>query len=619
MFTKNSVSQSMIDAVQSVLAEDKKLLLEPGKKKEDVPFDGPYKKPDTKPGHGDASRVKHLAKMAIPKKEVKEELKGNQHELDKNRNGKLDKKDFELLRMKKEDVELDEANTESKKEFLARQARLAAASAETAKDPARLKRMMNIPGYAAAMGLAKKTTKEEVEQADEATALERLKGVGGPRAAQNLPMGHAGKVTMKHVDASNASPQVKAMKASVVEQSPDKLLARTGMNMAHKFPRAGQTNTRNIPAINLPGNSPETDAYAEKRRAERAKELKPAIKSALGTHGPKGKLPEEVEELDELSKSTLGSYAKRASRDATITRKIAADFENQGKKARSPGMKAASDEISQKYKEKSWKRRDNVDKVIDRLTKEEVEQLEEGGINDLPNRGMGGTDTKGHYGVYRNSGPGDTKLKIVSKHKTLDSALRHIDNLTKKSGKNDHYYGHLSSHQPEQGKIPNHFHEEVELDEAINDNMHPTGVALLKHIKPEHHNLYKPHLTTDVFNGSFKDRHNVLSAAKQAGHLREDIGAMQSVVGENKGKKPIRVDTLKGPTISNDPEVRIANAHFSGKSATLKAEGKGTDTAVPFVTDSATHREINKAVRPTFKKIKEMLGKTGTSEEKNEK
>ena len=35
--------------------------------------------------------------------------------------------------------------------------------------------------------------------------------------------------------------------------------------------------------------------------------------------------------------------------------------------------------------------------------------------------------------------------------------------------------------------------------------MHPTGVALLKHIKPEHHNLYKPHLTTDVFNGSFKD------------------------------------------------------------------------------------------------------------------
>jgi len=277
MFTKNSVSQSMIDAVESVLAEDKKLLLEPGKKKETPPFDGPYKKPDTKPGHGDASRVKHLAKMAIPKdvkeEDVSEELKGDQHKLDKNRNGKLDSHDFKLLRMKKE----------------------------------------------------------------------------------------------------------------------------------------------------------------------------------------------EVEELDELSKSTLGSYAKKASRDATIMRKIGADFENRADRARSPGMKDSNTQLSSKYKQTSWKRRDGVEKAIDRLTK-------------------------------------------------------------------------------------------------------------------------------------------------------EDIGAMQSVVGENKGKKAVRVDTLKGPTLSNDPEVKNANAHFSGKKATLKAEGKGTDTAVPFVTDSATHREINKAVKPTFKRIKEMLGKTGTSE-----
>ena len=63
-----------------------------------------------------------------------------------------------------EEVELDEANSESGKDFLARQERLAAAAAQTAKDPARLKRMMSIPGYSAAMDLAKKTTtKEEVE------------------------------------------------------------------------------------------------------------------------------------------------------------------------------------------------------------------------------------------------------------------------------------------------------------------------------------------------------------------------------------------------------------------------------------------------------------------------
>jgi hypothetical protein len=63
----------------------------------------------------------------------------------------------ETKKIKKED------NSESEKDFKARQERLAAAAAQTAKDPERLKRMMQIPGYAAAMDLAKKTTKKEVQ------------------------------------------------------------------------------------------------------------------------------------------------------------------------------------------------------------------------------------------------------------------------------------------------------------------------------------------------------------------------------------------------------------------------------------------------------------------------
>ena len=150
----------------------------------------------------------------------------------------------------KEEAEIDEAYQTAKSEFVARQGRLTAAAAETEKDPARLKRMSSIPGYSAAMDLAKKTT--------------------------------------------------------------------------------------------------------------------------LGAKHTK----EEVEVIDELSKTTLGSYAKKASRDAVITRKIGADFEHQSKRAKSPGSKAASDEISQKYKAKSWQRRDGIDKAVDRLTKEDVEQNE---------------------------------------------------------------------------------------------------------------------------------------------------------------------------------------------------------------------------------------------------
>jgi hypothetical protein len=91
-------------------------------------------------------------------------------------------------------------------------------------------------------------------------------------------------------------------------------------------------------------------------------------------------MAEEVESIDELSKGTLGSYVKKASRDATITRKIGADFENRADRARSPGMKDSNTELSSKYKQKSWKRRDGLEKAVDRLTKEEIE-LDEAKIN----------------------------------------------------------------------------------------------------------------------------------------------------------------------------------------------------------------------------------------------
>jgi hypothetical protein len=78
---------------------------------------------------------------------------------------------------------------------------------------------------------------------------------------------------------------------------------------------------------------------------------------------------EAFEQLDELSKTTLGSYAKKASRDAVIKRKIAADFENKADKSRSSGMKDAATRISNDYKSKSFKRSDGVNKAIDRLTK----------------------------------------------------------------------------------------------------------------------------------------------------------------------------------------------------------------------------------------------------------
>jgi hypothetical protein len=74
--------------------------------------------------------------------------------------------------------------------------------------------------------------------------------------------------------------------------SPDRLLARTGMNDAHKFPRKDQTDLGNIPAMNYPDASPETKAYANQRRAARSSDLKAAIKGQHGQHH-KPNLPEQ--------------------------------------------------------------------------------------------------------------------------------------------------------------------------------------------------------------------------------------------------------------------------------------------------------------------------------------
>ena len=94
--------------------------------------------------------------------------------------------------------------------------------------------------------------------------------------------------------------------------------------------------------------------------------------------------------------------------------------------------------------------------------KEEVEQLREFG--DLPKIGMTGNHP-GPFGVYHRHGKGEDDLKIVSKHKTLDSALKHVHRLEKKTGKK-HVYGNLLAHKPEHGEIPKKFNEEVEqIDE----------------------------------------------------------------------------------------------------------------------------------------------------------
>lgn len=112
----------------------------------------------------------------------------------------------------------------------------------------------------------------------------------------------------------------------------------------------------------------EPDRYTKKSGKTRASGIELAGKKAYSIGGePKVRATEEVE-LDELSKKTLGSYIKKAKTD------VAGQAYQLG----------AKDPLKPKASwSKALGREKHIDKAVDRLTKEEVEQLDELSPNTL--------------------------------------------------------------------------------------------------------------------------------------------------------------------------------------------------------------------------------------------
>jgi hypothetical protein len=111
----------------------------------------------------------------------------------------------------------------------------------------------------------------------------------------------------------------------------------------------------------------EDDEELEEKKLT-AKDVKNALASAkakpketVSLKKPPFKMDEEAEELDELSKKTLGSYTKAAANDIGHLQR---DITN-----REPGYKS--------LQAKRNNRRDGIERAVDRLTKEEAEQIDE--------------------------------------------------------------------------------------------------------------------------------------------------------------------------------------------------------------------------------------------------
>jgi hypothetical protein len=362
-----------------------------------------------------------------------EMLKGKQHKLDKNKNGKVDSHDFKLLR--KEEQELEEASksgegkVETKKyswgtmktvhhgsefsvplhpEHHQAIAKLKDNQEHKFKDETgrhwTAKRMGDKVHIHGANDGGKTVVnhsdlKEEVEELDEATPnkqqVKQAIGIARDKRYAGGNMTGAVKAMDKVNKGLAQHPAVKKelqKQNEEIEQIEERNKQNAMMRKTMDASRGARYKLNNPVPDADPKHKTARDHNVAIGRALRKEEeeldevakatgdLKDACwkgYTAVGMKMKNGKkvpncVPvKEEEELEELNKSTLASYAKKATHDARIKQSIGKDFE--ADRSRKPGMKAAAKELADKYKSKSRSREAGVGKAIDRLAKEEVE------------------------------------------------------------------------------------------------------------------------------------------------------------------------------------------------------------------------------------------------------
>ncbi len=283
------IPDSVIEAAKSIAK---------GKTEVDV---NPQYKPDIKdPDDDDDKKVK------------KEELKGKQHKIDKNKNGKIDAHDFKLLR--KEDVELDEAdsysirNTESDTDKIYHISKYPITSNNSiykkikAKDP---KAQIHKNGQ---------PVKEEVEQIDEKEVI----FTGSPqhtakKAAEHKKMGYKVVSMKKHTSGSfgdNSEKHTYKMAKEEVEQvdeiSDTTLKSYRTKAMQHRMGHE-------------PGDSAEVKADRNRKTRNRSQGVRTSYNKIIGRYvkvGGSGKQTYEEVSISDEEQAKLDAIAATFAEDA---------------------------------------------------------------------------------------------------------------------------------------------------------------------------------------------------------------------------------------------------------------------------------------------------------------
>ena len=288
-----------------------------------------------------------------------EELKGNQHKIDANKNGKIDAHDFKLLRAKKgmkEDTEqIDELSKDTLKSYQQK-----VMSRDSSKNTTK-----TIAGIARSQNKLNRKQNEDVEQMDEAfpTVADAKKRMASKESGFEKKKVSTGTVYSRKY---KAEPEEN-------DEMPKKK-AKTMKEMLSIYSTGGAEAL----VENLMIEEPSQDEYKKETEIAQAK-AEGKIRNDKGIAKPatQGVKMEEVEQIEELSKDTYKNYLKKSEGEV----KKALGRRNSGNNVvgEPVGKHIAS---TSRYAEPNTERRGgNTGKAqmhaIRKLNKEEMEQFEE--------------------------------------------------------------------------------------------------------------------------------------------------------------------------------------------------------------------------------------------------
>jgi hypothetical protein len=153
---------------------------------------------------------------------------------------------------------------------------------------------------------------------------------------------------------------------------------KSGVNLvkganAEKTDKRGFVTNRNDPDVQKHFDAAEKNTDSFKRRANAIARTVQQKNPGKAAAMRKLTTNEEVEQIDELKKSTLASYVNKAANQVRAKTGIAASFETQGTRKKDPEDYEAYMGLAKDFRQGAKKRLTGIEKATAKLAKEEIE------------------------------------------------------------------------------------------------------------------------------------------------------------------------------------------------------------------------------------------------------